>query len=115
MTNLQNRFAVAVAAATVLATIVTVGVATPLRAETPADMVTTRVVVAYDDLDLATASGRSTMDHRIHRAAVRACGPLDLATRDAVLACRDRAITDAGVHMAALAGGNGAVQLAAAR
>jgi UrcA family protein len=49
------------------------------------------VAVHYGDLDLGSAAGRSTLDHRIRHAIRTACGeasPVDLEGRNLVAACR---------------------------
>jgi UrcA family protein len=58
----------------------------------PAEPVAARVQIA--DLDLGTASGRTTLDSRIRQAAVAACGlpsPADLVGSNGLRRCRTEA------------------------
>jgi UrcA family protein len=51
-----------------------------------------RIVVRTADLDLGSASGQRTLDHRIAIAVVEACGetsPADPAGKNEILRCRD--------------------------
>lgn len=84
---------------------------TPIQAETP----TRTQVVAYADLDLASADGRAKLDRRIKRAAAEVCGTasdFDLVGLNDVQSCRtltaDAALTQARAQTA----GNRAVQVA---
>ncbi|MDP1909604.1 MAG: UrcA family protein [Hyphomicrobium sp.] len=66
-------------------------VATPVSAQ-PAPSAETRVVVRTADLDLGSATGQRTLDHRIAIAVVEACGEtsnVDLAGRNEIRRCRD--------------------------
>jgi UrcA family protein len=91
MTKLNNTVAGTFA---IVATLVTIAAATPLRAE-PA-----RVAVAYGDLDLSSAVGASQLDARIRRAAEDVCGRPDVGTSIEVAACRQKAVMGAKATLA---------------
>ena len=65
--------------------------ATPALAQA-APALESRVVVRTADLDLGSAAGKRTLDHRIAIAVVEACGEtsnVDLAGRNEIRRCRD--------------------------
>lgn len=67
-------------------------VTTPALAQT-APTAETRIVVRTADLDLGSAAGQRTLDHRIAIAVVEACGETstaDLAGGNEVRRCRDQ-------------------------
>ena len=109
MISLKNHAIAGTAA--MIATLVTVGAATPLRAE-PVSR-----TVAYGDLDLATDAGHAVLARRIRLAVNHVCGPLDQANRYAVLDCRHRARATANMNarLAAVDTAPDKIQLAAAR
>lgn len=73
--------------------------AAPASAET-ASVVRTEQV-RYGDLDLASADGRATLDHRIRAASRRVCASdaVTLASRSAVNRCVDNAIGGARAQL----------------
>lgn len=107
MTNLKNR--TIAGAAALIATIVTVGAAAPLRAE-PVSR-----TVSYHDLDLSTEAGHAALSRRVRHAVNQVCGPIDLATRQAVLDCRRQAAATAAMNVRLATVQAGTIQLAAAR
>jgi UrcA family protein len=82
----MNRLSPLAFAAAILATGVTVMAGTPGQAAT--------AHVRYGDLDLASASGRATLDGRINRAARTACW-IENATISASEACRRDSVANA--------------------
>ena len=61
----------------------------------------TRIVVSTAHLDLGSATGKRTLDHRIATAIVEACGSasnVDLEGRNAVRACRVEARAQAAAE-----------------
>lgn len=90
----------------IVATFVTIAAATPLRAEPVS------VPVAYGDLNIASDNGAATLDARIRRAAVQACGQSDIGSSIKVANCRREAIGTARAKLAMNQGGYG-LQLAA--
>lgn len=102
MNSFKNRSIAGTAA--LVATFVTVAMATPLRAQ-PVE-----VKVAYGDLDVTSQAGATELHGRIYRAAAQVCGHRTLSTLSSVAACRREAaaaaqgkvaITDAGFKLAA--------------
>jgi len=87
MLNFKSRSIAGVA--TLAATMMTIAIAAPVRAETVS------VPVSYADLDLATTAGKSALDHRINHAADVVCGASDQTNRFAVASCRSKAIASA--------------------
>ena len=66
--------------------------ATPALAQA-APSAETRVIVRTADLNLGSATGQRTLDHRIAIAVVEACGEtsnVDLAGRNEIRRCRDQ-------------------------
>ena len=66
--------------------------ATPALAQA-ATSAETRVIVRTADLNLGSAAGQRTLDHRIAIAVVEACGEtsnVDLAGRNEIRRCRDQ-------------------------
>ena len=90
MLNLTNRSIAGTAA--LVATMITLAAATPLRAEAPI------VKVAYGDLNLATQAGLDALDGRIRRAARKLCA--DEGNFAAVARCRDAALASARSQVA---------------
>ena len=73
------------------------GTAAPAFAQ-PAAAAPTRVV-SYADLNLASAAGRAVLDRRINAAVRDVCGhayPIDLASVDQVLQCRQETLAAVG-------------------
>lgn len=74
------------------------------RASAQADRPLTESV-SYADLDLAKPSGRAALDQRVARAVDHVCpdepGPLRLARRREQIECREQALTDAKLQIAA--------------
>ena len=87
MLNFKSRSIAGVA--TLAATMMTIAIAAPVRAETRS------VPVSYADLDLATTAGKSTLDRRIDRAADLVCGASDQGDKFDVANCRSKAIVSA--------------------
>ena len=77
------------------------------------------VAIHYADLDLGTAAGRTSLDHRIRHAVRAACGdpsPADLRGRNGAEACRaDLNAALAGQRELAVAGRGAATPLLARR
>ena len=84
MQTIKNRSIAAFGA--VVATFATVAAASPARAETSA------ATISYAGLDLGSTEGNAIVERRIRTAAVKVCGPLELRSRNQVLACRREAI-----------------------
>jgi len=88
----------------------------PLLAETaPAQNVT---IVSTADLDLSTASGRTTLDHRLINAAYEVCGDAsnaDLAGSNAARTCRVDVLEKARSQSMQLAAQRSPILIAAAR
>lgn len=65
----------------------------------PAGAQEATATVSYAGLDLGSAAGMATMEHRVAAAATRVCGisttVIDLGTRVAQAKCRKAAIADA--------------------
>jgi UrcA family protein len=87
MLNFKSRSIAGVA--TLAATMMTIAIAAPVRAETRS------VPVRYADLDLGTAAGKSTLDRRIDHAADIVCGASDQVNKFDVANCRSKAIASA--------------------
>ena len=83
MNSLKNRSIAGTAA--LVATFVTVAMATPLRAQ-PLE-----VKVAYGDLDIASRTGAAELQARINRAAAQVCGHRNAGNLSSVNACRREA------------------------
>lgn len=74
--------------------------ATPALAQA-APSAETQIIVSTADLDLGSATGKRTLDHRIAIAIVEACGSasnVDLEGRNAVRACRVEARAQAAAE-----------------
>lgn len=93
MTNLKNRSIAGTAA--MIATMITIAAATPVRAETVS------VPVAYGDVDISTPAGAAIVKGRISRAADRICGTSTGGDRLRIATCRSNVITAANVQLAA--------------
>ncbi|MDX3885351.1 UrcA family protein [Edaphosphingomonas haloaromaticamans] len=78
----------------IVATVVTLAAATPLRAETVSQP------VSYSDLDLSTDAGVATLKSRVSRAADRICGRTGNVPTVASARCRAKAIEGAKADMA---------------
>jgi UrcA family protein len=92
MQSFKNTIAGAFA---VVATVITVAAATPLRAEKVS------VPVAYSDLNLHSEAGAAQLDARIRKAAYQVCGRADIGTSIKVANCRRDAIGAAKSKLAA--------------
>lgn len=76
------------------------------------------VAVQHDDLNLASASGRATLDRRIDRAARRVCGTaltVELELAGEVNACRADVLASARAQRDALVGGIEVAEIRVAR
>lgn len=105
MTSNTIRARAIAGSAALLATVVTIAAASPVRAEA-VGVERVEALVAYGDLDLRTEVGRATLDRRIRFAADTVCGPLQPSTRFHVQSCRRDAVAraQANVAMAGIAG-----------
>jgi len=97
MLDLQNRSLATIGA--ILATFATVVAASPARAEPGSANASVRI--RYNDLDLASRAGASTLEHRIHVAARRVCGAEDAMMHRAVARCRREAVARAAASLPA--------------
>lgn len=97
MLNLTNRSLAGTAA--LVATMITLAAATPLRAEAPI------AKVAYGDLNLNTQAGVDTLNSRIHRAARKVCA--DNGNFVQVARCRDAALASVKSQVAAVVQADG--------
>lgn len=71
---------------------------------------TRSIIVRYDDLNLASASGRERLETRVRSAVRQVCGVhggLTLRERASALACTAEATRDTDVRLAALFSGQG--------
>jgi UrcA family protein len=91
MLNFANRSLAGTFA--LVATMLTLAAATPLRAEAPS------VKVAYGDLNLGTQAGVDALDSRIHHAARKVCAD-NSGDRMAVAQCRSTALKSARSQVA---------------
>ena len=105
MLTFKNRSLAGSAA--LVATLITIAAATPVRAETVS------VPVAYGDLDLSTPAGVATLDRRVRRAADRICGIADIATRVQVAQCRHEVLASAHADVRTAQARQAAIVLAA--
>lgn len=94
--------------------------ATPVLAESPAP-VQARIVVPTADLDLGSISGQRTLDRRLAKAVVEACGSaadFDLAGSNDVRRCRDETRTSINANrdqLVELAGRSAPIAIVAVR
>lgn len=93
MTNLKNRSIAGTAA--MLATMITIAAATPVRAETVS------IPVSYSDIDISTPSGAAVLRSRISNAADRICGVTAPVERLRAAACRQSVLRSAHAELAA--------------
>ncbi|UAJ09765.1 UrcA family protein [Polymorphobacter megasporae] len=92
---MSNSFARSlIAAASVLTCTVAVA---PAAAAISPEIVVQQKTVSYADLDLSSAAGRDTLDHRLRSAANSVC--LDASAPIATKACRSAALVDARIMM----------------
>jgi UrcA family protein len=103
MLNLKNRSIAGSFA--IVATMITVAAATPLRAEAPSAR------VAYADLDLGTQAGVDMLNSRIQRAASHVCSD-NSGNHIAEANCRSKAVASAQSQVASVTRTDG-IQLAA--
>lgn len=91
MLTFTNRSLAGTAA--LVATMLTLAAATPLRAEAPS------VKVAYGDLNLGTQAGVDALNSRIHHAARKVCTD-NSGNYAAVATCRSHAVATAKAQVA---------------
>ncbi len=93
--------------AAVVATLLTVAVAAPVRAET------VNVPVSYADLKLDTQAGIDTLERRVDRAADRICGRSQTGNSIQVSRCRQAVLTSVKPDVDAVLARHAPVVLAA--
>jgi len=81
------------------------GLTLPAAAQDNAAFEKESIAVRYDDLNLTSSAGRERLSKRVRIAVQQVCGTRaarDLKTRQVAYKCRDAAMRDADVKMAAL-------------